>query len=188
MTKNLIFVHKDCIDNTKDHTQAMKLLEEAGIYVFTVRPSPSAVSKRLGIYGTNLRNVRVKVVSTPWNSISRFDPRKSYNPDNMTSFFKTVDVMAGFSNTLGILAANTLVNNDATLPIAAFIKAVVRDLKRYMKVKHEADGQRVLPVGYNAATGSARDKSVLMYLTPGSDDHSLDFWTVSRIAGSLKTR
>jgi len=98
----------------------------------------------------------------------------------MTSFFKTVDVMASFPNTLGLLVASALVNNDATMPVAAVIKAAVRDLKQYMQLKHDMEGQRVLPIGYNAATGGARDGRLLDYLTAGGDGASLDFWTVSR--------
>ncbi|RMZ70087.1 glycolipid anchored surface [Pyrenophora seminiperda CCB06] len=147
------------IDSTKKHTQAMKLLEEAGIYVYAM-------------------------VSTPSNSINRMAPKESYNPDAMASFFKTVDIMAEFPNTLGLLVASQLVIKDAMMPVAAVIKAVVRDLKKYMKLKHEAEGQRVLPIGYNAATGSARDKKVLAYLTVGSDVESLDFWTCSHFAGN----
>ncbi|KAJ6193538.1 Glucanosyltransferase-domain-containing protein [Bipolaris maydis] len=147
---NTLFIY--CIDNTKDHTRVMKLLEEAGIYVFMA-------------------------VSTPLNSINRLAPTKSYNPDTMASFFKTVDTMAKFPNTLGVLAGNELINNDATLPVAAVLKAVVRDLKKHMKLQNEACGQRILPIGYNAATSGARDKEVLEYLTVGEDHISIDFWT-----------
>ncbi|EFQ89199.1 hypothetical protein PTT_14628 [Pyrenophora teres f. teres 0-1] len=146
---NTLFVY--CIDSTKDHTEAMKLLEEAGIYVFTT-------------------------VSTPFNAINRLAPTESYNPDTMVSFFKTVGIMASFPNTLGLLAGNELINNDATMPVAGVLKAVVRDLKKYMKLQNEANGQRVLPIGYNAATSSARDQEVLEYLTVGDDEISIDFW------------
>ncbi|KAK1913200.1 hypothetical protein P3342_005136 [Pyrenophora teres f. teres] len=129
----------------------MKLLEEAGIYVFTT-------------------------VSTPFNAINRLAPNESYNPVTMVSFFKTVGIMASFPNTLGLLAGNELINNDATMPVAGVLKAVVRDLKKYMKLQNEANGQRVLPIGYNAATSSARDQEVLEYLTVGDDEISIDFW------------
>ncbi|EUC42228.1 glycoside hydrolase family 72 protein [Bipolaris oryzae ATCC 44560] len=130
----------------------MKLLEEAGIYVLIS-------------------------VSTPSNSIDRLAPTKSYNPDTVASFFRTVDIIASFPNTLGILAGNELINNDATLPVAAVLKAVVRDLKIHMKLQNEALGQRMLPIGYNAATSGARDQEVLEYLTAGEHETSIDFWT-----------
>ena len=42
--------------------------------------------------------------------------------------------MARFPNTLSLLAANQLINSDATLPGAPVLKAVVRDLKKYVKL------------------------------------------------------
>jgi hypothetical protein len=97
----------------------------------------------------------------------------------MTSFFKTLDVMASYPNTLGLLAASEIVNNEATLPATPVIKATVRDLKKYMKLRNEVTGQRVLPVGYDAAMGSARNKMILDYLAGGDSESSIDFWTVS---------
>ncbi|KAA8618517.1 1 3-beta-glucanosyltransferase [Pyrenophora tritici-repentis] len=157
---NTLFVYG--IDSTKHHTEAMKLLEEAGIYVFTA-------------------------VSTPWNAISRLAPTESYNPDTMASFFKTVDIMAGFPNTLGLLAGNTVINNDSTMPAAGVLKTAVRDLKKYMKLRNEANGQRVIPIGYSAATSSARDQEILEYLTAGDNDMSIDFWTCSNFEWKKKS-
>ncbi|KAE8846310.1 hypothetical protein HRS9139_00877 [Pyrenophora teres f. teres] len=167
---NTLFVY--CIDSTKDHTEAMKLLEEAGIYVFTVG---SCLPLRY-LYIELTMHASIKTVSTPFNAINRLAPNESYNPVTMVSFFKTVGIMASFPNTLGLLAGNELINNDATMPVAGVLKAVVRDLKKYMKLQNEANGQRVLPIGYNAATSSARDQEVLEYLTVGDDEISIDFW------------
>lgn len=153
----------------------MRLLEEAGIYVFTVG---SCLPLRY-LYIELTMHASIKAVSTPSNAIRRAAPTESYNPVTMVSFFQTVDIMARFPNTLGLLASNELINNDATMPVAAILKAVVRDLKKYMKIQNETNGQRVLPIGYNAATSSARDQEVLEYLTAGDDEMSIDFWTVS---------
>ena len=87
--------------------------------------------------------------------------------------------MASFPNTLGLLAANTVINGDTTLPAAPVIRAVVRDLKKYMSMRHRLTGQRVLPIGYNAATTSARDQTILEYLSLG--DQAIDFWTVGGV-------
>jgi NADH:ubiquinone oxidoreductase subunit F (NADH-binding) len=86
--------------------------------------------------------------------------------------------MASYPNTLGLLAASETVNNEATLSATPVIKATVRDLKKYMKLKNEVTGQRVLPVGYDAAMSSARDKMILDYLAGGDSESSIDFWTV----------
>jgi hypothetical protein len=97
----------------------------------------------------------------------------------MILFFKTVDVMASYPNTLGLLAVSGLVNDEATLSATPVIKAIVRDLMKYMKMKNEVTRQRVLLVVYNAATSGVRDKTILDYLTGGDGGSSIDFWTVS---------
>jgi 1,3-beta-glucanosyltransferase GAS5 len=141
------------IDDTKRHGQAMKLLEEAGIYVFTA-------------------------VATRFSSINRIEPYKSYHQPAMTEYFQTVNVMAQYPNTLGLLAGNGVVNSPSTQRAAPVIKAVVRDLKRYMKIHNEANGQRILPIGYTAATVDQLDTTVLDFLSLGDSASSIDFWTV----------
>ena len=93
--------------------------------------------------------------------------------------------MANYPNTLGLLAASELINNDATLPAVPVIKSAVCDLKRYMKLKSEAIQQRVLPIGYDAAMNGARDMTILRYLAGGGIENSIDFWTVRGKRGYL---
>jgi hypothetical protein len=156
----------------------MKLLEEAGIYVFTVGMHASLRCSYIEL----ITHASLKTVFTPSNAINRLTPNESYNHDTMASFFKTVDTMARYTNTLGLLAGDELINNDATMPVAAVLKPVVRDLKKYMKLRNKVNGQRVLPIGYGAATSGARDQEVLEYLTAGEDESSIDFWTVSTVS------
>lgn len=87
--------------------------------------------------------------------------------------------MAVYPNTLGIAAASQVINNDASMLAASVIKAIVRDLKRYMRLKSEISQQRVLPICYDANSTSARDKAILDYLSSGDVSSSIDFWTVS---------
>jgi hypothetical protein len=113
--------------------------------------------------------------------ITRNTPYESYNAETMNSFFQTVDNITRYPNALGILAAHLLINNDASKYCAPVISAAVRDLKRYMRLRNEYAGQRILPVGYGAATTNERDRAVLNYLSSGDGQHRIDFWTVSRI-------
>lgn len=48
-----------------------------------------------------------------------------------------------------------------------------------MRLKNEVTEQRILPIGYNAATTSARDKTILGYLSFGDESSSIDFWAAS---------
>lgn len=87
--------------------------------------------------------------------------------------------MASFPNTLGILATNELMNSDESVSCTPVIAAVMRDLKKYMKLKNEATGQRILPTGYGAATIQPRDKAILDHLSLGDKTNRIDFWTAS---------
>ena len=132
----------------------MELLEEAGIYVFTT-------------------------ISTRFNAINRLDPYNSYHQPAMNEFFQTVNMTAKYPNTLGLLVASNLVNDKGTEKAAPVAKAVVRDLKRYMRLHNDASGQRILPIGYDAATVDPRDMTILDYLSLGDPASAIDFWTVS---------
>lgn len=142
------------VDGSKRHVQAMKLLEEAGIYVFAS-------------------------VETRFSSINRAEPLKSYHEPSMKEYFQTVDMMAQYPNTLGMLAGNEVINGQSSLKCAPVIRAVIRDLKRYMKLRNEANGQRILPIGYTHADVGLMDTTVLDFLSQGDPASSIDFWTVS---------
>jgi hypothetical protein len=78
-----------------------------------------------------------KGVSTPSWRINRLDSQSSYNPASVSVFFRTVDAMAIFPNTLGIIAASQVVNNPASSSAAPVIRAIIRDLKIYMQIQHK---------------------------------------------------
>ncbi|KAH0402784.1 glycolipid anchored surface protein GAS1, partial [Aureobasidium melanogenum] len=146
---NTIFVYS--IDNAKQHDKAMKLLEEAGIYVVTH-------------------------VSTPSCSIIRSTPYESYNTANVSSFLKTAGLMARYTNTLGIVAANSVVNHRDSLHATPVLKAVVRDLKKYLNFSNRSKGTRVLPVGYSPSSAVHINHSgFLDYLYFGDEENAIDF-------------
>lgn len=118
-------------------------------------------------------------LTTPTCAINRIAPYESYIPDQLSHFFTTLDVMARYPNTLGVLAASMLTNNDATVSATPVLSAVVRDVKRYIQLKYGATGQRILPVGYEAASTGGRDRTILDYSTFGEQSETIDFWTVS---------
>ncbi|KAH8780248.1 glycolipid anchored surface protein [Diaporthe sp. PMI_573] len=77
---------------------------------------------------------------------------------------------------LGVLVANEVINDHASTAAASVIRAVTRDVKRYMALAREASEQRVLPVGYSAADVRMFTRSTFDYLTAGSRDESIDFY------------
>ncbi|EGP88752.1 1,3-beta-glucanosyltransferase-like protein [Zymoseptoria tritici IPO323] len=98
-----------------------------------------------------------RAATTPRKCIRRNDPPASYTASLLQHYFKTLDVMSQYKNTLGVLAANVLVNNHASEACVPVIAAVVRGMKQYMRLKADATGQRILPVGYAAAASDDRN-------------------------------
>ncbi|KAK2614752.1 hypothetical protein N8I77_001556 [Diaporthe amygdali] len=146
---NTLFVYQ--VDHTKNHDAAMKLLEDSGIYVLVC-------------------------LCTPECSINRLAPLESYSQDLLGHYFSTVDAMATYSNTLGVLVANEVINDQASTAAAPVIRAVTRDIKRYMTLAHEASEQRILPIGYSAADVRMYTRASFDYLTADSVDESIDFF------------
>ncbi|KAI6993081.1 FACT complex subunit, partial [Hortaea werneckii] len=147
---NTIYVYS--VDNTQPHDRSMKFLADAGIYVFTS-------------------------LTTPHCCISRFAPLESYQPATLLEMFKTIDLMTQYPNTLGVLVSQHLINDAGSESLCApVLAAVVRDLKRYMRLKRDLTGQRILPLGYGAAAAGERDRRVLEYLTSRDEKSRIDFW------------
>jgi len=94
------------IDPEEDHDAAMKLLDDAGIYV-------------------------IADLSEPDLSINRDDPH--WDKALFNRYKAVIDVMAKYDNTLGFFAGNEVsdkVNNTAA---SAYVKAAIRDTKKYIK-------------------------------------------------------
>jgi hypothetical protein len=105
-------------------------------------------------------------------------PFESYNTNTLASFFRTVDMMARYRNTLGLLVANSLINNRTNMSTAPVLKATVRDVKKYMAMKNAASGQRMIPIGYGAQSTNDIDATVLKYMSSGDASTTIDFWAV----------
>lgn len=97
----------------------------------------------------------------------------------MDEFFRAVSTMAHYPNTLGLLVASNQVVNKDTGKAIPTVKAVVRDLKRYMKLQNKARGSRLLPLGYDdVITQGGGENTILDGLSRGESASAIDFWTV----------
>lgn len=94
---------------------------------------------------------------------------------------RTAGVMAAYPNTLALTASNMLVNGRGSLHAAPVLKAVIRDLKRYLACNNKIRGTRILPVGYaNAAAPNINYQTDFQeYLYSGDKETTVDFWGVS---------
>ncbi|KAF5102291.1 hypothetical protein D0Z00_000474 [Geotrichum galactomycetum] len=135
------------VDNSGDHSECMKLLDEAGIYL-------------------------ILDVNTPKNSINRASPANSYNTAYLQHVFATIDAFKDYDNLLGFFAANEVINDENTTSSAPYVKATIRDMKAYIK----AQSKRSIPVGYSAADISANRLQQAEYFNCGSDEERLDMF------------
>ncbi|EKV11540.1 Epd1 [Penicillium digitatum] len=133
------------INATADHSACMKLLSDAGIYV-------------------------ISDLSDPNLSIDRNDP--SWKTDLFARYTSVVDELAKYNNTIGFFAGNEVSNTIATSDASAFVKAAVRDTKKYIKKK----GYRPMGVGYATADVSDIRADMADYFNCGDIDDTIDFW------------
>lgn len=151
------------VDNSANHDYCMSLLQKAGIYL-------------------------VLDVNTAKNSLNRIDAASSYNAPYLqvsffcftklywlTSFqhiFATIDAFKGYPNTMAFFAGNEVVNEDANVPVATWVKAVVRDMKQYIT----AQSTRYIPVGYSAADVANSRIPLAEYFNCGANATRTDFY------------
>lgn len=93
--------------------------------------------------------------------------------------FATIDCMAQYDNTLGIIVANGALSTIYSTAVAPTIKTVIRDVKKYMSTAQETTGQRQLPIGYSASNGRLILKTTFDYFTAGEKHETVDFFCVS---------
>ncbi|KAJ6130947.1 hypothetical protein N7523_001407 [Penicillium sp. IBT 18751x] len=133
------------INATADHSECMKLLAEAGIYVISDLSSPS-------------------------ESIDRNDPE--WQTALYSRYTSVIDELSQYNNTIGFFAGNEVANSVSTTDGSAFVKAAVRDMKKYIKEK----GYRSMGVGYATADVSAIREDLGNYFDCDTDELAVDFW------------
>lgn len=135
------------IDNTANHDECMNLMARNGIYL-------------------------VLDVNTPKYSINRADPEPSYNDVYLQNVFATVDMFSKYTNTLAFFSGNEVINDGPTSAAAPFVKAVTRDIRRYIRSRN----YRHIPVGYSAADVDTNRLQMAQYMNCGTDDERSDFF------------
>ncbi|OHW99097.1 glycolipid anchored surface protein [Colletotrichum incanum] len=133
------------IDPTNDHSACMKLLSDAGIYV-------------------------VSDLGEPKMSINRDNAQ--WNTDLYDRYTSVIDALAKYDNTIGFFAGNEVSNNGTNTEASAFVKAAVRDSKKYIKDK----GYRWMGVGYAANDDKDIRVNSAHYFNCGDQATAIDFW------------
>lgn len=133
------------IDPTQDHSECMQMLADAGIYVISDLSEPSL-------------------------SINRISP--SWNIELYNRYTSVIDALANYTNTLGFFAGNEVSNNNSNTDASAFVKAAVRDMKKYIASKNYRD----IGVGYSADDDATIREQVREYFDCGTDAERIDFF------------
>ncbi|KAK9238554.1 Glucanosyltransferase-domain-containing protein [Lipomyces kononenkoae] len=135
------------VDNAADHSACMQLLQDNGLYVLLD-------------------------VATADVAISRDYPMYSYNYVLLQHNFATIDAFSNYSNVLGFVAANEVVNAVNTTDTATVLKAVIRDMKKYIAMQ----SPRTIPVGYCAADVAENRYQLAHYLDCGDASERAEFF------------
>jgi len=96
------------INPTADHSECMKLLDEAGIYV-------------------------ISDLSQPALSIIRDAPE--WTVDHYKRYMAVVDELASYTNVIGFFAGNEVSDANNNTEASAYVKAALRDTKAHIKEK-----------------------------------------------------
>ncbi|KAF3986401.1 hypothetical protein FT663_04544 [Candidozyma haemuli var. vulneris] len=107
LNTNILRVY--ALDAEKDHTECMKLLDDAGIYI-------------------------VADLSEPNLSIDRSNP--AWDTELLARYTSVVDKFSNYTNVLGFFAGNEVTNESNNTDASAYVKAAVRDTKAYIKEKN----------------------------------------------------
>jgi hypothetical protein len=133
------------IDPTADHSACMKLLIQHGIYVISDLGQPAL-------------------------SINRDDPQ--WDVELFSRYKDVVDELAQYSNVIGFFAGNEVSNNNTNTEASAWVKAAVRDTKKYIKDQ----GHRAMGVGYAANDDTDIRVDMAQYFNCGKEEEAIDFW------------
>lgn len=136
-----------------DHDQCMTILAHAGIYVILDVNSPQ-----------------------PGESLNRYEPWTTYNPNYLQHVFEVVEEFSGYNNTMGYFIGNEVVNDERSASVSPiYVRAVARDVKDYIYF----NSPRYIPVGYSAADDLKYRIPLAHYLSCGDDESAVDFYGVN---------
>lgn len=136
------------IDPNKNHDFCMKAFAEAGIYVIADLAEPDISIDR----------------NNPYWDTEIFDRYKA-----------VIEAMHKYDNVAGFLAGNEVSNSKLTASAAPFVKAAIRDVKKYIKGK----GYREIPVGYASNDDAEIRNHVANYFVCSDNEATADFYGIN---------
>lgn len=135
------------IDPTANHSACMKLLQDAGIYVISDLSEPSL-------------------------SINRDNAQ--WNTELFTRYQKVINELSQYPNVIGFFAGNEVSNAKNNTGASAYVKAAVRDTKKF--IKENKNIKRWVGVGYAANDDKDFRNEISSYFNCDKPEDSIDFW------------
>ena len=136
------------VDPTQDHSAAMQLLSDAGIYLYL----------DVWSHDVYINRAQPAYTATMWERV-----------EDMINEFAKYDNVAGF------IAGNEVANSEEYIDSAATVKAVVRDMKAYM-AEHVGNNLRQVPVGVSISDDGTTRYSNFEFYNCGSEEEAVDFF------------
>lgn len=139
------------IDSDQSHDVCMNAFANSGIYVLAD-------------------------LGEPEQSINRDDPH--WDLDLYERFTSVVDAMSSYPNVLGFYIGNEVITSPLNSDSAPFVKAAVRDIKRYVRNM----GYRGIPIGYSSNDDAATRLELANYFVCdeyNGTDSAVDFYSLN---------
>ena len=140
------------IDPGRDHSSCMNDLANAGIYVLADLPAPG---------------------------LTISDKNPVWNDALYDRYAQVIDAMHGFTNLLGFIVGDNVIQGISPDDAGPYVKAAIRDMKAYMIQKD----YRMIPIGYvndlllrNSAVIDPASKTTWEYLNCGNVNETIDFF------------
>ncbi|KAK6199505.1 Glucanosyltransferase-domain-containing protein [Scheffersomyces amazonensis] len=136
------------VNSSLNHDACMKIFADAGIYI-------------------------IADLSEPDISINRDSPE--WNLDLYQRYTSVVDMFSNYTNVLGFFAGNEVTNNVSNTDASAFVKAAVRDMKKYISDQN----YRKIPVGYSSNDDEETRVAIADYFSCGDLSEKADFFGIN---------
>ncbi|KAF9429828.1 1,3-beta-glucanosyltransferase gas1 [Podila epigama] len=136
------------VDPNLNHDECMRILDEYGMYLLLdLAAATHSIVRTSPEYDTNI-----------WNRVRA-----------------TIDAFKGYSNTLGFFAGNEVTNDSKTTAASAYVKALLRDAKAYIR----SSAPRKIPVGYANNDDPDIRLQVQAYFNCGPEEERVDFFGIN---------